>query len=160
MVATALMESMVPAAANAAAPPRECPTRSCGALYSVLNHVAAARRSATFPLKEVSANSPSDWPNPGKSKRKQAIPKSVSCLRTRAAPGVCLCPAKHCAKSAYAFGGESGKSMVPAMLRPVEDGNVTFTECMTHTITGLVFQGLAWPTTVNRNHRNRQREME
>ena len=59
------------------------------------------------------------------------MPKLVSCLLTRAAPGVWREPAKQCAKMAKACGGESGKSMVPAIVVPVLEGSDTFTDCMT-----------------------------
>src|SRR5699024_2812822 len=114
----------------------------------------------TLSLNEVSAKSPSDWPKPGKSKRKHAIPNPVNCLLTRAAPGVWRWPAKQCAKIAYALGGESGKSMVPAIRWPAADENVTFADCSIYRITGWVLVGLAFPTRVNINHTSRVREME
>src|SRR5699024_11687296 len=93
--------------------------------------------SRTLELKVVSEKSPSDWPRPGKSKRRHAIPDSASALLTRAAPGVNLEPVKQWANIAYATGVVAGRSRGAAIIRPSDDGTFTLTEC-----TACTFQWL------------------
>lgn len=85
MVTTAFTESTSGAAANTAAPPNEWPISRPGASYRAHMNAEAATRSATLVEKLVSAKSPSDAPNPVKSKRITAMPASASATEMRAA---------------------------------------------------------------------------
>ena len=86
MVTTALQAGMEPAALSTAAPPRECPIRTCGASYSASRYLAAATRSSTLDEKPVSEKSPSLSPRPVKSNCSTASPWSdISWLMRRTA---------------------------------------------------------------------------
>jgi len=81
-VATALMVEISLPAKIAAAPPRECPTMSVGALWVCSRYAAALNKSCTLLEKFVSAKSPSLSPKPVKSKRSTPKPSEARALLT------------------------------------------------------------------------------
>ena len=75
--------------------------------------------------KLVSANSPSDFPNPVKSKRITAIPASARAGGTRAAAAESEEQVKHCAKTAVAGTLPAGSSTLPTSSWPAPRVNLT-----------------------------------
>src|SRR6185312_12784315 len=122
MVTTARASEIWLAAASTAAPPRLWPIRSEGACASFLRWFVAATRSATFEEKCVFLNSPSLAPRPVKSKRKTAMPSSVSPSAMRFAACTSFPQVKQCANSAKARGLSSGRSRRAARRSPLAFG--------------------------------------
>ncbi len=125
ITATAATCSSREAAAMTAAPPSECPTSSRAGATSASNHSAAATRSPTLLVKEVSAKSPSDEPRPVKSKRSTAKPRSASARDTRVAAVDRREQVKQCAKRAAPATGPSGVSRVPVIRWPSDPSKWT-----------------------------------
>ena len=129
IVATARTSGTRWRAARTAAPPREWPMSRLGAAYCVRRKSAAATRSCTFELKPVLPKSPPDWPRPVKSKRRTAMPWSVSARAVREAARPSLLQVKQWAKIAYARGAvPAGSSRRAARTAPSPPGKVTLSE--------------------------------
>ena len=129
MVTTARSEAICGAAFSAAAPPSEWPIRSCGGMPCVSIQATAARRSPTFEVKFVLANSPAECPRPVKSKRSTAMPRAASRPAMRRAAAMSLEQVKQWTRIAAARTGPSGLSSRAASSSPRAPAKVIFSLC-------------------------------